>query len=371
MATKTTKNLGIGIIGAGNMGAIHAECFSKIKGCKVVGIYNPTTKKAEELVKKWGGKVFESVEALIADKDVNTVVIASPQAHHRDQAIAAAKAKKHILCEKPIALTVKEMDEIAKEVKKAGTTFMVGHQMRYHPIIHAVKKAMPELGKVYSLDMEWAFRIAGHEGRCWTSYRHGGFFMELGCHAADLATFFMGPVKHLTANTLRINPKRITEDFTRALLHFESNASGSIVVSANHRTERQGMLRGRVLGEKGRIDFTCYPYARDHNEASITLDGGKEIFVPDVTVRALKFETPESQFQVYPGFYDIYQKQAENFVKAVRTGKPPTCTLEDGRAAVEMVLAIYHQQSEASTKANFKKPPKKYRSDKTSHPLVK
>lgn len=370
---KTSKKLGVGIIGAGNMGAIHAQCFSALKDVSLVGIYNPTQSKAAALTKKFGGKVFESLESLLADPAINTIIITSPQAHHHEQAVAAAKAGKHILCEKPIALLPKEMEDITREVAKAGTTFMVGHQMRYHPVILAVKKALPKLGPLFAMDMEWAFLIAGHEGRCWTSYRLGGFFMELGCHAADLATFLMGPVKNLTANTLRLNPKRVTEDYTRAMIQFESNASGSIIVSANHRTQRQGMLRGRILGKNGRIDFTCYPYGRSHNTASLTLDGGKSVFVPDATTTRLKIDAPPSQFKVYPGFYDVYLQQAKAFVKAVQTGKTDgasICTLQDGKAAIQMVLGAYDQQSEATRKPNFRSTAKRYRSDETSHPLL-
>ena len=369
-ASKTASKLKIGIIGAGNMGEIHAQCFSAMKDAELVGVYNPTQSKAEALTKKFGGNVYASVDDLLADKDLNTIVIASPQAHHHVQAMAAIKAGKHILCEKPVALLPKEMNDITRAVAKAGTTFMVGHQMRYHPVILAVKKAMPKIGQVFALDMEWAFRIAGHEGRCWTSYRHGGFFMELGCHAADLATFFMGPVKHLTANTLRLNPKRITEDFTRAMLQFESNASGSIIVSANHRNQRQGLLRGRILGAKGSIDFTCYPYGRSHNTAQITLDKGRSVFIPDATTTKLKIAPPPSPFKVYPGFYDVYQQQAKAFAKAVKTGKPPACTLEDGKSAVEMVLSAYHQQSVATRQPNFQNAKGRYRSDETAHPLL-
>lgn len=366
---KQTKQ-GVGIIGAGNMGTIHAQCFAKLRDLPLVGIFNPTRSKAESLAKKHGCDVYDSIEAMLADERITAVVITSPQAHHHAQAIAAIRAGKHVLCEKPVALLPAEMDDITREVAKAGVTFMVGHQMRYHPVILAVKKAMPKLGPIFALDMEWAFLIAGHEGRCWMNYRLGGFFMELGCHAADLATLLMGPVKNLSATTLRLNPKRVTEDFTRVMLQFESNASGLITVSANHRTQRQGLLRGRVLGKNGRIDFTCYPYSRSHNKATLTLDGGKSIFIPDVKTTELEIARPPSSFKTYPGFFDVYHQQARAFAKAVKSSTPPPCTLEDGQAAVRMVLAAYDQQSEATRKPNFKAA-ENYRSDATAHPLLK
>src|SRR5688500_5820011 len=152
MAKSNGKPLGIGIIGCGLMGGIHAESFAKAKGARLIGFTNRTRDKAEQLAKKLGGgEVFDSVEAMLADP-------------------------------------------------------------RIHPVIEAVKAAMPKLGRCYHLDLEMCFRIGALEGRCWMDYRSGGFFMELGVHLADLARHIMGPIDHVQASTLRLNPKRVTED---------------------------------------------------------------------------------------------------------------------------------------------------------------
>jgi predicted dehydrogenase len=214
------------------------------------------------------------------------------------------------------------------------------------------------------------FRISGHQGRCWTTLRQGGFFMELGVHLADLSRHLMGPISHVTGHTLRVNEKRATEDYTHALLQFSSKAVGSIIVSANHRTTRQGLLIGRVLGEKGRIDFTIYPYQRANNSATLTLDGGKSTFVPDVKVTKLKLPKLPSPTKVYPGFFDVYEKEVAAFVNAAITGTAPPVTFEDGRSAVEVVLAVYDNQSQSTKKPNFTKRRASYRTDVAGHPLL-
>jgi predicted dehydrogenase len=364
------KPLGIGIVGTGLMGSIHAECFAREKDARLVAFQSRTRSKAEELAAKHGGQVFDTVDKLLASPEVDAVVIASPQAHHRDQALAAVRAGKHVLCEKPLALTVKEMDEIAAAAKKSRVTFAVGHQMRFHPVILAVKQAMPKLGAIFAIELQWAFRIDATSGRCWATYREGGFCMELGCHAADLARFLMGPIRNVSANTLRFNHGRLTEDHTHALLQFDTFATGSIVISANFRDGRHGQLKGRILGDKGRIEFTCYPYAREGNEATLLIDKTKDWAKPVFDARKLPVKTPRSLFEVYPGFYDIYQKQARNFLDAVKGKAKPVCTLEDGRSAVEVVLAIYDEQSRNTREPNFRRKKKSYRSDKTSHPAL-
>jgi predicted dehydrogenase len=169
---------------------------------------------------------------------------------------------------------------------------------------------------------------------------------------------------------LRINPERVTEDYTHCLLQFQSGAAGSIIVSANHRTQRQGLLKGRVLGQKGRIDFTIYPYSRALNAATLVLDGGKSIFVPDVRKETIKTPFPPSPSKVYPGFFDVYQKEIHAFLESIRNDTTPPITFEDGRAAIEVVLATYNSQAEITEHPNFENGLTKYRSDAASHPLL-
>jgi predicted dehydrogenase len=363
--------IGIGIVGAGLMGSIHADCYSRRRDCRIVGYFSRTPARAQELAARYGGEVYGSLDEMLADRRVDAVNLSTPQAVHAAQVIAAARAGKHIFCEKPVGLTGGELDAMERAVRRAGVTFMAGHQLRFHPVVCVVRKNLPRLGALYHLDIEWTLRIAGHKGRCWESYRLGGFFMELGCHVADLAQYLFGPVADMSAYTLRLNPERITEDYTNCLLKFESGAVGSILVSANHRTGRQGLMRGRVIGEKGRIDFTVYPYARSFNSATLVFDHGKSVFVPDVTVRRLRVSGRPSPHRVYAGFFDVYEQEAAAFLKAVRTGTEPPCTFADGRRAVEVVLAAYHHQGMASRRCNFVKRPSRYRSDAACHPLLK
>lgn len=365
------KPLGIGIIGTGLMGTIHAESFAKAKGATLVGCWNRTREKAQALADRLGMKVYDSEAELLADPAIGAVSVCTNQDQHARQVLAALKAGKHVMCEKPLALTPAQMNAIAAAIKKSKRTLMVAHQLRFHPVVTAVREAMPKLGRCYHLDLEMCFRISGHQGRCWTTLQQGGFFMELGVHLADLARFFMGPIDHVSGHSIRLNPKRATEDYTHAMLQFESKAVGSIIVSANHRTTRQGLLMGRVLGEKGRIDFSIYPYQRANNQATLILDGGKSVFVPDEKKIPLKLPSLPSPSKVYPGFFDVYERETQAFVDAVASGKAPPVTFDDGRSAVEVVLAVYDAQARVTNSPNFKKRPATYRCEPACHPLLK
>lgn len=361
--------LRVGVIGCGLMGGIHAECFTRDKNCELVGLYNPTAAKAEALAMRFGGEVYNSVTELLEYSGCDAVSITSPQQAHAAQVIAAANSGKHILCEKPLGLTMQELDNMEKAVAQSGKVFMVAHQMRFHPVTKWVKKSMSRLGQVFHLQLEWPLRISGHEGRAWADYRSGGFFMELGCHAADLARHLLGEVQHVSAFTLRLNPRRVTEDFTQCLLQFESGAIASLTVSANHRVTRQGLLRGRVLGEKGRIEFSIYPYQRSFNHAKLILDVGKSVFVPDEKVQKMPTNFPASLDNSYRGFFDVYQQEITAFVNSIRQGSTPPVTFQDGRAAVEIVLAAYDSQGKFSQQSKFGRS-QDYRSDASCHPLL-
>ncbi len=354
------------------MGGIHAECLTRIPSCRIAGFFNRTRSRAEAMSKRFGGRVYARLSEMLADPVIDAVVIASAQQVHARQIMASLQAGKAIFCEKPLAMTVREMDQIERMALHSKRTVMVGHQLRFHPVVEAVRQAIPRLGPVFHADMEMTFRIAGHEGRCWEDYRSGGFFMELGCHLVDLARHFLGEIHHVSGNTLRLNPKRVTEDFAQTLLSFESGATASLITSANYRTTRQGLLRGRILGREGRIDFTVYPYARDFNSAALVVDCGEDIFVPEEKITPLiGGDLPQSLSEIYPGYFDAYQQQMLAFVKAVQSRKRPPVTMHDGRMAVEGVLATYHQQGRVTRSTSFSKSRRVYRLDGGCHPLLK
>ncbi len=369
----TRKTIGIGIVGCGYMGQVHARSYAATPGCRLVGYVNRTPGKARDLARELGGEAYPDLGAMLADERIDAVSICTDQAVHAEQAVAAAEAGRHVLCEKPLALTLDEMDAIDAAVRRSGVTLMVAHQMRFHPVIEQVRARMSRLGRCFHLSLEWGFRIKGHGGRCWADLRSGGFFMELGVHAADLAQHLMGPIAHVQAATLRLDPKRRTEDCTHCLLQFESNAIGSLLVTANHRAKRQGMLHGRVLGERGRIEFSIYPYGRAFNQGVVILDDGESVFVPDERRTALPRPTKPSRSKTFRGFYDIYEREVAAFLHAVRTGQPPPITLDDGRRAVEVVLAAYDRQGRVAQEPAFAAPRTQhaYRSGPDCHPPLR
>ena len=263
----------------------HLPAAAEASNAEIVAISSRDQTRAEKAAAEHGiSKAYGTYQALLDDPDVDAVINPLPNSLHCEWTIKAAQAGKHILCEKPVALTAAELDDAEAVVAKHKVTFMTGHQMRLHPVITAVQKAMPRLGPIYHVDFEWCFRIDAHEGRCGESYRQGGFFMELGCHAADLAGYMLGKVVHVSGHTLRLNPKRITEDYTNVLLQFESGAVAQILVrqprgvgirqAPGSRQERAHGWQGLCPCHRARVRSPCRPAARGGAPVSARTPGG-------------------------------------------------------------------------------------------------
>jgi predicted dehydrogenase len=156
MAGTKQDTLKIGVIGAGNMGGTHARCWNRLPGARVMAIADPQTGKAKALAahlieaRTNGGPapaVLGGADELIAHADVDVVSVCVPTHLHRPVVEAALRAGKHVLCEKPMALTLADCDVMLKAAKQSGTVFTVGQVVRCFPEF-ARAKAMVDAGTV-------------------------------------------------------------------------------------------------------------------------------------------------------------------------------------------------------------------------------
>lgn len=134
-----------GVVGTGYFGAELARFMSKVEGAKIIAVYDP--ENAAPIAKELNCEATETMEQLCTHPDVDCVIIASPNYLHKDPVIAAAKAGKHVFCEKPIALNYQDCKEMVNTCKKAGVTFMAGHVMNFfNGVRHA--KALIKSGEI-------------------------------------------------------------------------------------------------------------------------------------------------------------------------------------------------------------------------------
>lgn len=191
-----------GLLGAGSIAIYrHAPEISSHPCAQIVAIYDPIASRAEWLAEQYGGEVESSEKALLARQDIDAVVVATPNAHHARLTLAALKAGKHVLCEKPMATSLADAKKMISAAKRAGRKLMIGHNQRLMPPHVKAKQLLRDgvIGEVLS------FRTSfGHGGpEMWSQDKgaHTWFFKkeeafvgsmgDLGVHKADLIRWLM------------------------------------------------------------------------------------------------------------------------------------------------------------------------------------
>ncbi len=146
------KNIGVGVIGVGAIGRLHSENYAtKVPGASLVGIADVNTAAANELASKLGVKtVYSDYYQLLVDPSVDAVVVATPPFLKKDITVAAAERHKHVFCEKPMTLSLRDADEMISAVQRSGIKFQVGYQKRSDTSFMHARQAIEtgEIGNV-------------------------------------------------------------------------------------------------------------------------------------------------------------------------------------------------------------------------------
>jgi predicted dehydrogenase len=153
------KQFGFGVVGAGLIAPFHLNAIKDSDGGEAIGIFDVDKARAEQMAVKFSVKTYDSLEQMLNDKKIDVVCVATPNHLHRDAVIKAAAAKKHVLTEKPPAMSLKETDEMISACNKAGVKFGCFVQCRIRKAIQAIKQAIDtgRFGKLLHVDayMKW------------------------------------------------------------------------------------------------------------------------------------------------------------------------------------------------------------------------
>ena len=336
-----TKTIGFGIIGSGMIAEFHAKAIKDISGCSLVAGYNPRPGKAADFCGKHGGTGYDDLNAFLADKNMDIVVIATPSGLHLEGAAAAAKAGKHVIIEKPLEITAARCDAIIAAAKANNVKVATIFQSRYHAVAGIVKKAIDEgrLGKIVLADaqIKWYRSQEYYDSGKWRGtwdLDGGGALMNQGIHAIDLLQWFMGGVNEVFAYTDTLAHERIeVEDVGAAVLKFANGAIG--VIQGTTGAYPGFFKKVEICGTKGCVtleeeNLTTWKFAEERPEdedirkkfGSSTQTGGGA-----ADPKAIGYHGHKMLF--------------EAFVNAVREDKPLDIDGCEGRKSVEIIEAIY------------------------------
>jgi predicted dehydrogenase len=249
--------IGVGIIGAGHFGAVHARALAEVSHARLVAVCRQNAEAASAFVAEHGGRAYSDWRRLLEDPDVDAVVIATPHHLHAEMAIAAALARKHILLEKPMAPTVSECDAISAAAEASGVRLMIGHVMHFALPCLVAKQIIDrgELGRPV-LGSSWMIKLWMESNRrSWhlDPATGGGMLMTAGIHALDRLVWLMDkPVESVSALAGILFHDQVADDAALMLLRFAGGSIGQ-VASVGYRNGamtfamdlvcEQGMLR--------------------------------------------------------------------------------------------------------------------------------
>ena len=241
MAVPVRGQVRVGIIGAGLIAQTHSRMLrwvadSTEQSVRVVSIADVSHPAAERLAARWqGARALESAEEIIADPSIDAVWICTPTAMHRQVCIAAARAGKHIFCEKPLAMTAVEAAEMAAAIKASGVVSQVGLVLRFSPVYNVIKAMFeePDVGQLLSVTMrdDQDFPTRGSHASAWRndpSLTAGGTLIEHSVHDFDLLRWMFGPVTSLYCRTRVVNGAAGVEDFGATSMDFAGGFHGQL-----------------------------------------------------------------------------------------------------------------------------------------------
>lgn len=278
MKTSKTKSVGVAIIGTGGMANVHAQHYQSIPGCKLVGCFDIDTDRAEAFASKYEiPEAYTELDKMLAQSGCDAVSVVTPDAAHMPVSLTCLKAGKHVLCEKPLALTAPDAKKMLAAAQKASVVHMVNFSYRDWPCIQAATAAIArgEIGEIRHV--EASYLQAWLPSKVWGDWRtnpawlwrlstkHGsrGVLGDVGVHIVDYATFPCGQVREVFCR-LKTFPKvkgnRVgayvldANDSATLSIEFANGALG-VIHTTRWAAGHTNRLALKICGSKGTISM--------------------------------------------------------------------------------------------------------------------
>lgn len=296
-----------------------------ITACKdvidLIAVVDPIEEKAKAAYEKYSPKkMYLSQEEALADPEIEAVALCLPHFLHAPVAVAACKAGKHVLVEKPMAINTADADEMIAAADAAGVTLMIGQSRRFHLAILECKKRFAEIGKPLQLITNWMGFLPGAQTEWWRSVdKAGGLLIPLqGSHAVDFILWMLEKTPTTVyAQSAHNNDEWEGEDEAVIQMGFDDGTIGTILLSFN----AKGMPYERfIVGSKGVI-YTAGETLLKINDQEI-----------------INGEEPNSSFQ----------RQYREYVAAIREGREPLASGKEVRKVIVTLDAVHRSIREGS-----------------------
>lgn len=340
-----------GVIGAGGIADRRTipEGIIPAANSELVAVMDIDETRAGDVAAKYRvPKCYATDAELLADPEIRVVYIATPVNAHAQQVIAAAEQGKHVLCEKPLALDLKDCRRMVDSCRKAGVKLGVGVMMRFHACHQEIKRIIDggEIGQPVMARAQltcWYPKIPG----AWRQVPElggGGALMDLGVHTVDLLRVLLGEVEAVTGIAQNVVQDYPVDDSSVVLIKFGSGAQGVVEsffnipdAAAQNALEIYGtngcILAKGTIGQGSAGSFTVHSSAEAKDYDAAQTRGADEMSVREVT----------------PEPVNIYRAEIEAFADAVLNDTDPPIPAEEGIRSLAVVLAAYTASREGRT----------------------
>lgn len=321
------------IVGCGHIAKKHAEAIEHIEGANLVAVCDKVPQAMDEYVKKYGAKPYENLTDMLNDPSIDVVNICTPSGLHALIAVEVAKAKKHVIVEKPIALTLEDADLIINTCKENNVKLAVVHPNRFRPVVQELKKLMDEgrFGKLSHANatVRWNRNQAYYDQAPWrgTKALDGGVLMNQAIHNLDLLIWLMGDVEEVYSMSATRLRNIEAEDVSTGVVRFKNGALG-VVEAATTIYPKNLEESLSIFGETGTaiIGGTT---ATQFNHLVIESLNDEETNAIIEKVKANPLGKPGHQCII------------EDMILAIQEDREPIVNGEDGKRALQLVLAFY------------------------------
>jgi UDP-N-acetyl-2-amino-2-deoxyglucuronate dehydrogenase len=326
------SQVGIGIVGGGLIGKVHAEAVQSIPDARLVAVCGRDEARTQAFAERFGAAAYTDYDRFLAHPGLDVVNVCTPSGLHLEQGARAAHAGKHVLVEKPIEIDPARADELIATCEQAGVKLGVIFQSRFLPDVQRLKRAVEEgrLGRLMLCDayVKW-YRAPEYYADSWHGTMRldgGGALINQAIHTVDLLQWIVGLPETVFAMKGALRYDIEGEDTLVASLKFPGGALG--VIEATTSVKPGFKRRLEVSGERGTIIL-------DGDAISVWEVDGEE------AVESAGEQLTDGSANPAAISNEGHRRQIEDMVRAVTENREPVVTGREGRRSLELVAALY------------------------------
>lgn len=323
----------VALVGCGRISKNHLDAIGRVDGLELAAVADVVPERAAATGEARGVPWFTSLQEMLASVECDIVTVATPSGLHPLHGTEAARAGKHVVSEKPMAISLAGADDLIRACREAGVRLFVVKQNRLNPAIQLVKRAVDKgrFGRIHSANctVRWSRPQDYYDQAPWrgTWAMDGGAFMNQASHYVDLIQWLAGPVDSVVAITATQERSIQAEDSGAAVLHFRNGGIGVLdVTMLTYPRNLEGSLT--ILGDRGSVKIGGTAVNRVETWLFADYDDDDKLIETTAT------NPPSVYGYGHEGYY-------RNVVKVLRGEADPDTDGVEGRKSLEIIVGIY------------------------------